>query len=81
MQRWRRLRKESLTKYPNKGNESAGAIALCSVSYTHLDVYKRQAAYQRAGLTVSLLQQALSLLFLAAVVYAAMRYFQAAPRP
>lgn len=41
----------------------------------------RAAAYQRAGLTVSLLQQALSLLFLAAVVYAAMRYFQAAPRP
>lgn len=41
----------------------------------------RAAAYQRAGLTVSLLQQALSLLFLAILTYAAMRYFQAAPQP
>lgn len=41
----------------------------------------RAAAYQRAGLTVSLLRQALSLLFLAAVACAALRYFQTALQP
>ncbi len=41
----------------------------------------RAAAYQKAGLTVFLLQQALSLLFLAVVICAAMRYFRATPQP
>lgn len=41
----------------------------------------RAAAYQRAGLTISLLRQALSLLFLGIVVYAALRYWQAALHP
>ncbi len=41
----------------------------------------RAAAYQRAGLGLSLLQQLLSLLILAGVAFAALRYFQAASRP
>ncbi len=41
----------------------------------------RAAAYQRAGLTLSLLRLALSLLFLAAAACAALRHFQAALRP
>lgn len=41
----------------------------------------RAAAYQRAGLTVSLLRLAFNLLFLAAAACAALRYFQASPRP
>ncbi|MGB4214311.1 MAG: M48 family metallopeptidase [Dethiobacteria bacterium] len=41
----------------------------------------RAAAYQRAGLTVSLLRQAISLLFLAAAAFAALRHFQTAPQP
>lgn len=41
----------------------------------------RAAAYQRAGLAISLLQQLLSLLFLAAAVYLVMRFFKAAPHP
>lgn len=41
----------------------------------------RAAAYQKAGLTLSLLQQVLYLLFLAAVTSVAMRYFRTAPQP
>ncbi len=41
----------------------------------------RAAAYQRAGLTVSLLRQILSLLFLIAVTCAALRHFENVPQP
>lgn len=41
----------------------------------------RAASYQRAGLIVSLLQQAFSLFFLVAVAFAAASYFKTAPQP
>lgn len=41
----------------------------------------RSAAYQQAGLAVFLLQQFFTLLFLAAVLLIALRYFRAAPQP
>lgn len=68
------------------GSILAGMLAAAPVGdavalYFSEPFLARAAAYQRAGLTVSLLQQTLFLVFLAAVVYTALRYFQAAPRP
>lgn len=42
---------------------------------------RRAAAYQKAGLTVFLLQHVLTLLFLAAVLLLALRHFRVAPQP
>ncbi len=61
---------------------SAGPPAGAAVEpYFSEPFLSRAAAYQRAGLAVSLLQQVTTLLFLAAVTYAALRCLRAAPQP